>query len=276
MTVTIVGAGPGNPDYLTLRGYQCLQRAEVILYDALIDFSGFKALFPVSAKTLFVGKRYQQHAMTQAEINTRLIDYAHQGKSVVRLKGGDGFVFGRGGEEALALKAAGIAFEIVPGMSALNAVTGLAGIPVTHRGVSNQLIVVEGASLLKKTTQHWRYYANCDGTLLIYMGLRCANAIATKLIAHGAPRVTPVAIVLNGSMANQQTLRYTLETLAQASIEDDIAEDLSSAPGLIVIGDVAAMALASERGLMSRIPAGLLARAPVNWSSVGGIQRVVF
>jgi len=228
--VSIMGAGPGDPDLLTRRAARRLAEADVVLYDALVD-PGVLGLAP-SARRVFVGKRAGRPAVRQEFINRLLIRAARNGRAVVRLKGGDPFVFGRGGEEALALAAAGIPFEIVPGVSSAVAAPALAGIPVTHRGTSSAFVVVSGhspdaysavlASLAPRTA-----------TIVVMMGLGAAGDIAALLIERGWKADTPAAVLLGASTSASAQCSGTLATLSA-----DIAAIRTGAPGTIVIGDV--------------------------------------
>ena len=198
--VSLVGAGPGDPELLTLRGLRALQQAEVILTDALVDPT-FEALFPSQAEVVPVGKRCGDHLLAQEGINALLIAQAQAGRRVVRLKGGDPFVYGRGGEEALALVAAGIPFEVIPGISALNGVSASAGIPLTHRGLSKEVRVLEGHS--PRSDAEWTNLAAYRGTLALFMGTRDLAATATALIRHGADPAWPLALVEGGCTPHQ-------------------------------------------------------------------------
>lgn len=231
--VTIVGAGPGHPDFLTRKGERVLREAEVVAYDALLDQS-FKFLFPQKAFKLFVGKRCGRHTLAQEDIHRLMIRHARQGKRVVRLKGGDPFVYGRGAEEWLALNAAGIAVDIIPGVSSLQAAGALAGIPLTHRGQANSVLALEGQCETFEPW-HWRLIANAvihlDLTLAIFMATRRIAAIAGHLLEHGVSPKTLVALVENASLATQTTRVVSLGRAA--------AGDLAPAtdgPGLLYIG----------------------------------------
>ena len=229
--VSIIGAGPGHPDYITLKGFKRLQTADVILFDALLDDS-FKELFPKKALVIFVGKRCGSHVYSQEKINELLVKYAQEGNSVVRLKGGDPFVFGRGGEEVLALQKNNISFEVIPGLSAVNTVPALAGVPITHRKISNKILITEGHDLTKENTP-WKFYAEFDGTLVIYMGSRSIQTIAKRLIKHGAPRDRAIALIENGSYDSQTIQKSTLGKIAKRGLSRK-----TTGAGLIVIGDV--------------------------------------
>lgn len=208
----LVGAGPGHPDFLTLRGLRALQGAEVVLYDALLDEAYFD-LFPKDAEATFVGKRAGEHSLGQDEINARLVAKVREGRKVVRLKGGDPFLFGRGGEEALALRDAGLPFEVVPGVSALNGVAGAAGIPLTHRGLSREIRILEGHGLLAED-RDWSELARFRGTLVLFMATGTLAAIARRLLVHGADPDLPLAVVENGCTSQQITRMATLADAA--------------------------------------------------------------
>jgi uroporphyrinogen III methyltransferase/synthase len=233
MTVFLVGAGPGDPGLLTRRGEQLLRAADVVVYDRLAS-SSLLALAPANAERIDVGKAPGRVAMTQDEINAVLVTRGRDHDVVVRLKGGDPFVFGRGGEEAEALAAAGVPFEVVPGVTSAIAAPAYAGIPVTHRGVSTHVTIVTGHEDPTKNTTDtdWDALAKAGGTLVILMGAGRLHEIAKALIAGGRGADTPVAAVRWGTLAHQRTTRATLGTIADAAIEP---------PSAIVVGDVAAL-----------------------------------
>ena len=228
--VALVGAGPGDPDLLTRRAVKRLEQADLVLYDALIDPEVLS--LAGSAQRIYVGKRAGRPAMRQELINRLLVRAARRGRRVVRLKGGDPFVFGRGGEEALALVAAGIPFEVVPGVTSAVAAAGLAGIPVTHRGTSAAFVVLSGhaatayAPVLDTLAPH-------SATLVVMMGLASAADIAERLIAHGWKPSTPAAIVRGASTEGAEKWIGTLAELGVA-----VDESGSDRPGTIVIGEV--------------------------------------
>ena len=231
--VSLVGAGPGDPELLTRRAVARLRSADLVLYDALVDPRVLA--FARRARTFFVGKRAGRHALTQEAINRLLVRAARRGRRVVRLKGGDPFVFGRGGEEALALQHAGIPFDVVPGISSAVAAPALAGIPVTHRGLSSAVLVVTGHDAATFTSA-------IDGltpdavTLVILMGLGRAVAIARELVDRGWPQATPAAVVVDASKSGQQVWRGTLDDVAVGRATTDTA-----GAGTIVVGAVAAL-----------------------------------
>lgn len=226
--VTLLGAGPGDPDLLTLRGLRALQRAEVILTDALVD-PAFEAIFPPQAEVVFVGKRRGDHALPQSGIHALLIQHARAGRRVVRLKGGDPFIFGRGGEEALALAAARIPFEVIPGISAVNGIAAATGIPLTHRGLSREIRILEGHT--ERSPSEWRDLARFRGTLALYMGTRALPDFAAKLLAHGADPELPVALIEAGCTPHQ---RLHLGCLGDAAL--GLMRACTPHPGLILMG----------------------------------------
>jgi uroporphyrin-III C-methyltransferase len=235
--VSLVGAGPGDPELLTRKAVARLRQADLVLYDALVDERALA--IARGARRFFVGKRAGRHALSQQEIQALMIRAARRGDKVVRLKGGDPFLFGRGGEEAQALMAAGIPFDVVPGVTSAIAAPALAGIPVTHRGVSAALLVVSG--------HDEQVFSDAIGalrpngiTVVIMMGFARRMVLAAQLIEHGWAVSTPAAIVADGSRPEQQVWRGTLEQVAH----DDVQVE-SSGPAVIIVGDVAALELAS-------------------------------
>jgi uroporphyrinogen III methyltransferase / synthase len=232
--VYLVGAGPGDPGLMTVRGLELLRRAQVIVYDQLVNPLLLDEASE-SASRIFVGKRAGRHCIAQGEINAVLIAQARAGNEVVRLKGGDPFVFGRGGEEAEALSEAGISFEIVPGVSSAVAVPAYAGIPLTHRDFASSFAVVTGHEARKaQSAVDWAKLATAVDTLVILMGLTNLPTIVEKLVAHGRPAQTPVAVIRAGTTPDQETVVGTL-----ADIVDKSA--LIEAPALIVVGDVVSL-----------------------------------
>jgi uroporphyrin-III C-methyltransferase/precorrin-2 dehydrogenase/sirohydrochlorin ferrochelatase len=235
--VSLVGAGPGDPDLLTWRAIERLKAADVVFYDGLVP----PALLRLAARAehVTVARRAGAKTLTQEDVNRRLIDGARRGQRVVRLKSGDPFVFGRGGEEALALAAAGVPFEVVPGLSSAIAAPALAGIPVTHRGLSAALVVVSGhaaaayAGLLTSI-------APGSATIVVLMGLAERGGIRRCLAAAGWPSETPAAIVRHASRPDQHVWLGTLETLDDGHEPADASGD--EAPGVIVIGQVVSLA----------------------------------
>ncbi len=229
MTVALVGAGPGDPELLTLKAARLLATAEVVVHDALVG-DGVLALIPESAERIDVGKR-PGRATPQELISALLVELGRQGKRVVRLKGGDPFVFGRGGEEAQALGDAGVSFEIVPGITSSVAAPAAAGIPVTHRGVSAAFTVVTGHRRAGEPDIDWRSLAKVGGTIVVLMGVSQRATIAAELITGGLPSNTPVAAIESATTDAQVVGRWTLAKLADAAVRS---------PAVMVIGAVAA------------------------------------
>ncbi|MBK8190163.1 MAG: uroporphyrinogen-III C-methyltransferase [Vampirovibrionales bacterium] len=236
--VTIVGAGPGHPDYLTLKGLRVLQQADVIAYDALLDKS-FRFLFPKKAFRIFVGKRCGNHTLAQEDIHRLMIRHARQGKRVVRLKGGDPFVYGRGGEEWLSLTAAGVAVDVVPGVSSLQAAGALAGVPLTHRGLANAVLTLE---CHRESLERYDWPAiaafltGFDATLAILMGSRRVAVIAQRLMAGGVDPATPVALVENATLAAQCARVAPLSQAAAGELTP-----LTDGPGVLYLGPTVAL-----------------------------------
>jgi uroporphyrinogen III methyltransferase/synthase len=232
--VYLVGAGPGDPGLITVRGLEAIRRAEVLVHDRLVHPALLDEA-PASARRVYAGKHAGADGPSQACINTLLVEHARRHRVVVRLKGGDPFVFGRGGEEALALAAAGIPFEIIPGVSAVAAVPAYAGIPVTHRGIGSSFAVVTGHEdpVKDRTAVDWSRLATAVDTLVVLMGRRSLPRIVAALLAHGRSPATPAALIRWGTTAAQQTVAGTL---------GDIVERAEMAglepPVLTVIGDV--------------------------------------
>ena len=236
MTVYLVGAGPGDPGLITVRGAEVLARADVVVYDRLVAPS-LLDLAPPRAELVSAAKAPGKVELTQDEINALLVERGGTAATVVRLKGGDPFVFGRGGEEAEALAAAGVPFEIVPGITSAIGAAAYAGIPVTHRGVSTHFTVVTGHEDPAKghTDVDWEALARAGGTLVILMGAGNISEIALRLVRGGRDPSTAVAAVRNGTRLDQRTVRATLATIGDAGVQ---------APSAIVVGEVAALDLA--------------------------------
>jgi len=228
--VSLVGAGPGDPALLTRKALARLRAADLVLYDALIDDRVLR--YARKAQRFFVGKRAGRQALGQSAIHTVMIRAARRGRLVVRLKGGDPFVFGRGGEEALALQQAGVSFDVVPGITSAVAAPELAGIPVTHRGRASAFLVVSGHD--EAALQSAIHDVPANGlTLVVMMGVARAARIAETLTAGGWSHHTPAAIIINASLPDQRVWRGRLDALADGAAE--IGED---GPGTIVIGRV--------------------------------------
>ena len=235
--VALVGAGCGRADLITVRGLRLLQQCRAVVYDDLID-TALLDTAPAGAERIYVGKRSGQHSAPQAEINAALIALAQRGGLTVRLKGGDPYVFGRGGEEALALQRAGIPFEVVPGITAAIAVPAEAGIPVTHRGVSRAVHIIT-AHTQDETPDFSRWAAlAADGTLVFLMGLQRLPQIAAGLLAGGLPPQTPAAVLSGGNAPHPAAVRASLGEITDAARAAGV-----EAPAVIVVGDVAGMEL---------------------------------
>lgn len=234
MSVALVGAGPGDPGLITVRGLELLRACDVLLYDRLVSD---ELVDEAPADALRIGRRL----LTQEQITELLVAYGQAGLQVVRLKGGDPFVFGRGGEEALALAHNEIPFEVVPGVSSIAAVPAAAGIPITHRGVAAQVTVLAGH---EPDALDYRSLAQARGTLVVFMGLAGIDAIASRLIAAGKDPETPAAVIASGTLDEQEVVIALIERIAAASAAVEL-------PALIVIGNVVALreriAVASPR-----------------------------
>ncbi len=235
--VSIVGAGPGDPDLLTRRAVARLRTADLVLYDALVDPRVLA--FAKRAQRFFVGKRAHRHAIGQPGIHALMIRAARKGKRVVRLKGGDPFVFGRGGEEALALRAAGVPFDIVPGITSAVAAPALAGIPVTHRGLSSAFLVVGGHDEAAFASAIGALQPN-GVTIVVLMGVGRSAALASLLIDRGWARGTPAAVIVDASSPRQQAWYGRLDALASDEVVPSVID--SDGPGTLVIGDVVTVA----------------------------------
>jgi uroporphyrin-III C-methyltransferase len=229
--VYLVGAGPGDPELLTLRGLRCLRQADVVVYDRLVD-RRLLAEAPPAARRVYAGKGPGRQALRQEEIDALLVRQARAGRVVVRLKGGDPFVFGRGGEEALACAAAGVAWEVVPGVTSAVAVPALAGIPLTQRGIAGSFAVVTG-HCAGDDRQDWAALARLD-TLVVLMGAARLGEIAALLRRHGKPPMTPAVVVENGTREGERVLSGTLADIAETAA----AAGLRS-PATAVFGEVA-------------------------------------
>ena len=232
--VLLVGAGPGDPDLITVKGLKALHEADVILYDYLVD-GRLLAKARDAAERIFVGKKYGKYRRNQDDINALLITRAQEGNTVVRLKGGDPFVFGRGGEEAEALFEAGIEFEIIPGITAAVAATAYAGIPLTDRRYSSSFAFIAGhqSTSGERRAVNWKALAIGIDTVAVYMALSNLEEIIYSFINNGCPPETPVAIIQNGTLPNQKTVTGTLETIA-----DILKSEPMESPALLIVGEV--------------------------------------
>lgn len=233
-TVYLVGAGPGDAGLFTRRGAELLARADVVVYDALVN-PDLLRLAPKSAEFIYGGKRAAAHAIPQEELNQLLVSKAKEGKTVVRLKGGDPYIFGRGGEEAEELAAAKVPFEVVPGVSSFVAGPNYAGIPVTHRDHCSSFTVLTGHEDPTKdeSSIDWAQLAKSTGTKVVLMGVERIRRIAEQLIAHGMAAETPVALVRWGTTGRQQSIEGTL-----ANIADVVDKARFAAPAVTIIGGV--------------------------------------
>lgn len=231
--VYLVGAGCGDYDLITLRGKGLIEQCDTVIYDSLID-NRLLDFAPEDAEKICVGKRSGHHSESQENINRLLVEKAMDGKTVVRLKGGDPFVFGRGGEEVLYLQEHNIEYSVVPGISSAVAVPELAGIPVTHRKVSRSFHIITGHTAENLLPENMKAYAQLDGTLVFLMGLKNLDKISQSLIQNGKSEDTPVAIISNGASVNQHIVRGTLKIIAEAVKSQNL-----KAPAIIVVGEVA-------------------------------------
>ncbi len=238
--IWLVGAGPGDPDLLTVKALKVLQRADVVVHDGLVS-DEILALAPTGARRLSVAKRKSRHSYSQDEINRMLVAFARDGLTVVRLKGGDPFIFGRGGEELLAAREAGVECHVVPGVTAALAASASAGAPLTHRGSAQAVTFVTGHAALKsdggsgEPDLDWESLATTNHTVVIYMGLSMATPIAARLMAAGRSGATPALIVENASRANERRIVTTL-----AGLGDEAAA--LSGPALLIVGEAMALA----------------------------------
>ncbi|MFO1304780.1 MAG: uroporphyrinogen-III C-methyltransferase [Burkholderiales bacterium] len=227
-----MGAGPGDPDLLTVRAYKLLARADVVLYDHLVSQAVLE-LLPRGARRIYVGKERDNHAMPQEHINDLLVRLAREGSTVLRLKGGDPFIFGRGGEEIERLAEQGVAFEVVPGITAALGVASYAGIPLTHRDCAQSCMFVTGHRKDGTMDLDWQALARPRQTLVVYMGLLGLPTLCRELVAHGLPDDTPAAVVQQGTTPEQRVVTGTLATLAS-----DVADAMLTPPTLIIVGEV--------------------------------------
>lgn len=232
--VALVGAGPGDPDLLTVKALRYLQQADVVLYDYLVS-DEIMSLVPSETILVCVGKKAGHHSVPQEKTNQLLVDFASQGYKVVRIKGGDPFVFGRGGEELEVLFDAGIGFEVIPGITAAAGATAYAGIPLTHRDCAQSAMFVTGHLKQEDESVDWSTLARGQQTLVIYMGLLKSNHIQAQLIKHGRSADTPIAIIERGTQLAQKVFKGQLSELSQLAAH-------AQSPSLIVVGEVVNLA----------------------------------
>lgn len=230
--VALVGAGPGDPELLTLRAARLLAQADAVVYDHLVSPQVLELIGP-GAQRHYVGKERSNHSMAQEGINALLVRLAREGRRVVRLKGGDPFVFGRGGEELQVLAASGVCFEVVPGITAACGVASYAGIPLTHRDFAQSCTFVTGHLKDGSCDLDWPALARPRQTVVIYMGLSGLAAICAQLVAHGLPAGWPAAVVAQGTLASQRVVCATLATLA-----DEVVREGLASPCLTIVGEV--------------------------------------
>jgi len=230
--VWLVGAGPGDPELLTVKAARLIAQADALVFDHLVSDDIMDLARP-DARRIYAGKEASKHTLPQDSINQLLVDLAQEGLSVVRLKGGDPFIFGRGGEELETLVASGIPFEVIPGVTAAAGCAAYAGFPLTHRDHAQAVTFVTGHLKDGTVNLDWPALARPRQTVVFYMGIGAAGEICRQMINHGLPSMTPAAVVRNGTLPDQQTLLATLGTLPQL-----IAESGIKPPALIVVGSV--------------------------------------
>ena len=246
--VWLVGAGPGDPELLTIKALKALQAAEVVVHDGLVS-DEILDLAPSAARRISVAKRKSRHSYAQDEINRMLVAFAQEGLNVVRLKGGDPFIFGRGGEELEACREAGVECHIIPGVTAALAASANAGAPLTHRGAAQAVTFVTGhAAAGAEPDLDWTNLAKANQTVVIYMGLSMAPGISARLIEAGRAGTTPALIVENASRADERRITTTLAGLPQAA--SDVA-----GPALLIVGEAMALAQSTDIEIVSQVEA---------------------
>lgn len=234
--VTLVGAGPGDPELLTMKAVKALQLAKLVLYDHLVSKEVLK-LVPEGADLIYVGKESSRHTLPQDDIIKLMVRMAKNGRPLVRLKGGDGYIFGRGGEEAQALASAGVPFSVIPGLSAAQGAAASAGIPLTHRDHAQSLVFVTGhLHENREVDLDWEMLARPRQTVVIYMGIGTLDIICRQLIAHGLPADTPAALVERATLPDERCITGSVSTLPTLAIEHHVKP-----PALIMIGQVVSL-----------------------------------
>ena len=231
--VSLVGAGPGDPDLLTVKGYRVIQQADVVVYDRLVS-PEILSLASTKAEMIYVGKKLDYHCVPQEQINQILVDKALAGNKVVRLKGGDSFIFGRGGEELEELAEHDIDFEVVPGITAAAGATAYAGIPLTHRDHAQSVQFITGHIQKDGREIEWHSLAQSNNTLVFYMGLKQSGYIAQQLMSNGIDQQMPCAIIENGTRREQRVLTGKLSELSELATQ-------AVSPALIVVGSVTSL-----------------------------------
>jgi len=234
--VTLMGAGPGDPELLTVKALRALQAADVLLHDHLVS-DAVLSLAPADAERIYVGKESSRHTMAQEDIGALMVRLARQGRRVLRIKGGDGFIFGRGGEEAEVLAAAGVPFTVIPGITAAQGAAAACGIPLTHRDYARSLVLATGhLQENRQVNLDWPMLARPHQTVMIYMGLGTLPIICEQLIAHGLPASTPAALIERATLPDQRCITGTLSELPALAASAGLKP-----PTLIMVGEVVSL-----------------------------------